>query len=128
MSDQFTLQEKKGARWTRNIRTPGANGVGSIFFSSRNLSVDPRSCKTRRQYVDEKGVQRAVKQAVHDAELTKHATPHMLRHSFVTHLLQSGYDIRTAQGLLSHSDVSTTMIYNRVLNRGGKGVVSPLGR
>jgi len=97
-------------------------------FPSKNLSVDPRSGKTRRHHVDEKGVQRAVKQAVRDAGLTKSATPHTFRHSFATHLLQNGYDIRTVQELLGHSDVSTTMIYTHVLNKGGKGVVSPLDR
>ncbi len=110
----------------RKYPAAGREWGWQYVFPSRNLSVDPRSGKTRRHHVDEKGVQRAMKQAVRDAGLTKPATPHTLRHSFATHLLQSGYDIRTVQELLGHADVATTMIYTHVLNRGGRGVISPM--
>jgi len=104
----------------------GSEWGWQYVFPSAKLSVDPRSGIQRRHHLDEKGIQRAMKQAVRDVGIVKPATPHTLRHSFATHLLQSGYDIRTVQELLGHKDVSTTMIYTHVLNRGSKGVQSPL--
>jgi integron integrase len=100
--------------------------IWQYVFPVGKLSTDPRSGAVRRHHVQEQSIQRAVKQAVRDAGLTKAATPHTFRHSFATHLLEGGYDIRTVQELLGHADVSTTMIYTHVLNQGGRGVKSPL--
>ena len=95
-------------------------------FPSSNLSIDPRSGKKRRHHIDKSTLHKAVKRAVHLVGLDKPVSCHTFRHSFATHLLEDGYDIRTVQELLGHQDVSTTMVYTHVLNRGGKGVISPL--
>lgn len=95
-------------------------------FPAKYRSIDPRTGVERRHHYYEKTFQKAMKQAVRKAGLFKTASSHTLRHSFATHLLESGYDIRTVQELLGHQDVRTTQIYTHVLNRGGNAVTSPL--
>jgi len=95
-------------------------------FPSTRFYVDRETHERRRHHLHESVLQRAVKDAARAAGISRPATPHTLRHSFATHLLEAGYDIRTIQELLGHRDVSTTMVYTHVLNQGGRGVRSPL--
>jgi integron integrase len=100
--------------------------IWQFVFPSTSISKDPRSGEVRRHHLHETSLQKALKQAVRQAGIQKKVGCHTFRHSFATHLLQNGYDIRTVQELLGHKDVKTTMIYTHVLNRGGRGVRSPL--
>jgi len=97
-------------------------------FPAAQRSLDPRSHIERRHHLSADAVQKAVKGAISRARIAKNGSCHTFRHSFATHLLEDGYDIRTVQELLGHKDVKTTMIYTHVLNRGGRGVTSPIDR
>ena len=108
------------------IPTAGRQWAWQWFFPSRQLAVDPRSGLRRRHHLNDASFQNAIRKAAKEASLSQRVTPHTLRHSFATHLLAGGADIRTVQELLGHADVATTMIYTHVLNRPGLSVRSPL--
>ena len=127
------LRDGFGAVWVptalaRKYPRAACEWCWQYVFPADRRSIDPRTGMVRRHHMSDQSFQRAMREALRATGIAKPATPHTLRHSFATHLLESGHDIRTVQELLGHSDVSTTMIYTHVLNRGGRGVVSPLDR
>lgn len=112
----------------RKYKNANKSLLWHYLFPSRQLSVDPESSLIRRHHIDESGVNKAIKKAAKRAGIKKDVSSHTLRHSFATHLLQNGADIRTVQQQLGHSDVKTTEIYTHILKQGADGVQSPLSR
>ena len=110
----------------RKYPNAGRQFKWQFVFASGNTSSDPVTGRSGRHHIHTKSVQRAISHAVYKAGVRKHVSAHVFRHSFATHLLENGYDIRTVQELMGHAHVNTTMIYTHVLNRGGRGVKSPL--